>query len=161
MKCLLSILILLFLSEYFFGQQDEAIRDTIVTGKIFHVIMYTEDKHVACVGSYIPNTFIRTGEWDYFYSDGKVCSKTFFKLDRKIGNWIYYDEQGNIIGKMNTRRKIKDEEVPITSVFYEDAQQNRDAFNKQFEDVRAYFASMMNYSLYRNIYVGRRHRHFS
>jgi len=157
MKYVVSISILLLLSKSFFAQRDEVNRDTIVYGKLFHVIMYNETNHVACVGNYITNTFIRTGEWDYFYNDGKLFSQTFFKIDAKIGIWVFYDEQGNITEEMNTRKKIKEEEVPITSVFYEDEQQNKDAFNEQYETIRPYAAAMLNYTFYR--YVNRGHRY--
>ena len=113
MKYILIISILLFLSNSFFAQRDEAIRDTTIARKLFNVIMYNEANRVACVGNYMPNTFIRTGEWDYFYNDGKLYSKEFFKLDDKVGSWIYYDENGNLIKKEIYHNRIAVDLQPI------------------------------------------------
>lgn len=103
MRLFLNILILLCLPKDILAK--EIIKDTIVSGKIFHVIMYNDSDKAICVGSYIPHTFIREGEWDYFYNDGKLYSQTFFNKDDKTGIWIYYDEQGNIIRETKIIKK--------------------------------------------------------
>ena len=162
MKTLPYLLLFLYIGNKLAAQ--EALKDTTVFGKTFHVIIYNDSNRVICVGNYIPNTFIRNGEWDYFYDDKNLYAKTFFTTDRKTGVWVYYDEQGRITRKMNPHKKIRffrADEVAITSVFYEDAQQNKEAFDRQFQSIQPYVRAMLEYSLYRNISGGGRRRNRS
>jgi antitoxin component YwqK of YwqJK toxin-antitoxin module len=135
MRYFLNIFIFLCLCKNVLAY--EVIKDTVVAQKMFHVIIHNDDTNkTICVGCYVPHTYIRQGEWDYFYADGKLYSKAFFKLDDKTGIWVYYDEQGNITKQIKPCKKHhsfidyyanKDDDDAIMDIYYRRAQQNSHA----------------------------------
>ena len=135
MRFFLNILVLLCLCNSLFAQ--EVLKDTVVAHKLFHVIIRNDETNkTICVGNYIPHTFIRDGEWDYFFTDGKLYSETFFTLDDKTGIWIYYDEHGSITKQVKPCKKRhsfvdyycnKDDDDAIMDIYYRRAQQNKNA----------------------------------
>jgi hypothetical protein len=135
MRYILNILVLSGLVTSLLAQ--EILKDTVVNQKMFHVIIRNDETgKTICVGNYVPHTFIRDGEWDYFFTDGKLNSQTYFALDDKTGIWIYYDQQGNITKQIKPCKKRhpfidyyanKQEDEEAMSVFYRQAQQNKNA----------------------------------
>jgi len=57
---------------------------------------YHNNGELAKIGSYNENGK-RTGNWKTYHDNGKLESTGDSKNGEQIGEWIYYDKEGNVI----------------------------------------------------------------
>ena len=116
MRLFFCIWLLLFFSEKFFSQ--EVFKDTLFEGKSFSVEILDDSAKVICIGNYYPYTYIRNGEWDYFYPNGKLYARTFFKKDIKEKTWIYFNREGYVSRECKASKLIQHPQPTLNGLTY-------------------------------------------
>ena len=71
------------------GVKEGVYRDYDNLGTITGSKLYDKDRVIA-EGGIVDANGQQQGEWKYFYSDGKVKSKGFFKDGKRDGQWTFY-----------------------------------------------------------------------
>ncbi len=92
------IIYLILLGVLFFSEKAKS-QDTIFhyENHPFNVkICYEDTNAVLAYGNYIKGSFIKNGEWIYFYKNGQISKKVYFKKDYKKRIWVYYNKDGTI-----------------------------------------------------------------
>lgn len=73
------------------------------TGKVEHVKVFEQPGILKAVGA-LDSTGKRTGEWEFFYEDGKIKSRGKYNKSRKEGKWTYYYHSGKIEQEGNYKK---------------------------------------------------------
>lgn len=110
------IFLRLLLLTFTIIQSGNAVADTIFQKTNYNTIGHYPSTFVRGAGEneilYFGNTedSAKTGEWVYFYPDGKILAKGKYKNGKKFGVWCYYSARGEVLKiKWKKTATIKEE----------------------------------------------------